>query len=115
MVSLALSSLIVVQALNSVAFSRRMFTVTEPLFPNVTDFGNVTKRGNFTTEKFDVNTQCVPFEDPHCCVDFPVCQCRNGTFFNVNPKSLNGTNLFCTPPGNVTFGQAVSGIPGWCC
>ncbi|KAI1443521.1 hypothetical protein F5Y02DRAFT_420008 [Annulohypoxylon stygium] len=114
MVSITFSSLIVAQAFNNVALSRRMFTVPAPPFPNVTEFVNITRWGNFT-EKFDTNAQCIPFEDPHCCVDFPVCECRNGTFFNVNPTRLNGTDLFCAPPGNVTFGQGVSGIPGWCC
>ncbi|KAI1211660.1 uncharacterized protein F4807DRAFT_397849 [Annulohypoxylon truncatum] len=114
MVSFALLGLFVIQILNNVAFARRSFRVPAPPFPNITNFVNFTNLANFT-DKFDANVQCIPFEDPHCCVDFPVCECRNGTFFNVNPRRLNGTDLFCVPPGNVTFGQDTSSIPGWCC
>ncbi|KAI0885509.1 uncharacterized protein GGS22DRAFT_161095 [Annulohypoxylon maeteangense] len=77
MVSFTLLSLVVVQVFNDVAFARRFFRVPAPPFPNITNFVNITNFANFT-DKFDADTQCIPFEDPHCCVDFPVCECRNG-------------------------------------
>ncbi|KAI1389927.1 uncharacterized protein F4822DRAFT_218710 [Hypoxylon trugodes] len=55
--------------------------------------------------------QCAPFEDPHCCIVTPVCECTNGTFFSIN----GGTPSICGPPGSDNYGQDVSGIPGWCC
>ncbi|KAI0383240.1 hypothetical protein F5Y04DRAFT_278946 [Hypomontagnella monticulosa] len=64
---------------------------------------------------FPVTAQCVPFEDPHCCVTQPVCECLNGTFFSVNTIRVNGTSSLCGPPGNVTYGHDTSSIPGWCC
>ncbi|KAL7623237.1 hypothetical protein AAE478_006918 [Parahypoxylon ruwenzoriense] len=67
------------------------------------------------TAVFDVDAVCVPFEDPHCCVDRAVCECQNGTFYSLNPRHFNGTYQLCAPPGNVTYGEDTSSIPGWCC
>ncbi|KAI1104772.1 hypothetical protein F4804DRAFT_332033 [Jackrogersella minutella] len=112
MTSFVLLSLVAASALQSIAFARPSFRVPMPPFSNFTRFHNVTHN---VTDVFEGNVKCIPFEDPHCCVDVPVCECRNGTFFSTNPKQLNGTDLFCVPPGNVTFGQDTSSIPGWCC
>lgn len=84
-----------------------------------------------STTTFTAAAQCVPFEDPHCCVTRPVCECLNGiyclfllkayqltsvgTFFSINTIRVNGSSSLCGPPGNVTFGQDTSSIPGWCC
>ncbi|KAI0833114.1 hypothetical protein F5Y06DRAFT_182475 [Hypoxylon sp. FL0890] len=102
MVPSALLSLTAALAIVNVASARRFFRVPMPPYPNITNVLNA-------------NVDCYPFEDPHCCVDTVVCECFNGTFFSVNPKRLNGTDLFCVPPGNVTYGQDTSSIPGWCC
>ncbi|KAI1140545.1 hypothetical protein F5Y05DRAFT_411596 [Hypoxylon sp. FL0543] len=103
MVSLAVFCLTVaLAAIGNVTFARRSVRVSMPPFPNLTHVLNA-------------NAECYPFEDPHCCVDRVVCECFNGTFFSVNPSSLNGTNVLCLPPGNITYGQDTSSIPGWCC
>ncbi|OTA70394.1 hypothetical protein K449DRAFT_427921 [Hypoxylon sp. EC38] len=102
MVSFVLLGLTAASAIGNVAFARRSLRVPMPPFPNITDMLNA-------------NAECVPFEDPHCCVDAIVCECVNGTFFSMNPNKLNGTGEFCVPPGNVTYGQDTSSIPGWCC
>ncbi|KAI0179247.1 hypothetical protein GGR52DRAFT_570138 [Hypoxylon sp. FL1284] len=67
------------------------------------------------THTFSIDATCFPFEDPDCCVDMPVCQCANGTFYSTNPQYANGTSSLCGPPGNVTLGGDTSSIPGFCC
>ncbi|KAI2625733.1 hypothetical protein GGR54DRAFT_637514 [Hypoxylon sp. NC1633] len=74
-----------------------------------------TLRLNNITITFNANAECIPFADPHCCIDHVVCECRNGTFFSVNPRLNNGTQSLCVPPGNVTYGEDTDSIPGWCC
>ncbi|KAI1159250.1 hypothetical protein F5B18DRAFT_36448 [Nemania serpens] len=79
---------------------------------------------------------CFPFQDPHCCIDYAVCECANGwcrpylprvsprlvnaaaylfsgTFFAAN-KQYGATSL-CNPPGSFAYGNDVSSLPGWCC
>ncbi|KAI2469473.1 hypothetical protein F4781DRAFT_394249 [Annulohypoxylon bovei var. microspora] len=77
MVSFAFLTLVAVQALNNIASARRSFRVPAPPFPNITNFANITDFAN-VTHLFDAGVQCIPFEDPHCCVELPVCECRNG-------------------------------------
>ncbi|KAI1081343.1 hypothetical protein F5B20DRAFT_579211 [Whalleya microplaca] len=60
------------------------------------------------------STPCVPFEDPHCCVDRVVCMCENGTFFMENNRT-NQSRQLCAPPSSVQIGEDTSNIPGWCC
>ncbi|KAI1773229.1 hypothetical protein F4818DRAFT_443583 [Hypoxylon cercidicola] len=52
---------------------------------------------------------CFPFEDPHCCVNYAVCQCANGWFYQYN-EAQGG----CDPPWGI-LGTDVSDIPGFCC
>ncbi|KAI1380717.1 hypothetical protein F4677DRAFT_195547 [Hypoxylon crocopeplum] len=101
MASFVFLSLLTASALNA-AFARPSFKYSTRPFPNI-------------TATFNINAECIPFEDPHCCVDAPVCECRNGTFFSMNPRRINGTYSLCGPPGNVTLGEDTSNIPGWCC
>ncbi|KAI2606496.1 uncharacterized protein GGS25DRAFT_501534 [Hypoxylon fragiforme] len=105
MASFAFLSLLVVSSFDATS-ARRYFR------PSLSTFRHI----NFT---FNVNAECVPFEDPHCCIDRPVCECRNGglpgTFFSMNPIRINGTSSICGPPGNETLGDDATGIPGWCC
>ncbi|KAI6082570.1 hypothetical protein F4821DRAFT_281568 [Hypoxylon rubiginosum] len=67
------------------------------------------------TRSFNIDATCFPFEDPHCCVDRPVCECNNGTFYSANLQQANQTGSLCGPPGNITYGYDTSSIPGFCC
>ncbi|KAI4861952.1 hypothetical protein F4820DRAFT_41892 [Hypoxylon rubiginosum] len=55
------------------------------------------------------NSGCYPFEDPDCCVNYAVCQCANGWFYQYN-QAENG----CNPPWGI-LGTSVHAIPGFCC
>ncbi|KAI8960992.1 hypothetical protein F5Y11DRAFT_328070 [Daldinia sp. FL1419] len=86
-----------------VAFARPPTGLPKSLFPNI-------------TAALDAGVDCFPFEDPHCCVDQAVCQCTNGTFFGVNVIGSNdSSSALCLPPSNVTYGQDMGNIPGYCC
>ncbi|KAI1412126.1 hypothetical protein F5Y13DRAFT_200116 [Hypoxylon sp. FL1857] len=52
---------------------------------------------------------CYPFEDPHCCIDYAVCECANGWFYQFN-QDTNG----CNPPWGI-IGTDISALPGFCC
>lgn len=68
MVSFAFQSLFAASAV-CVAFAQPSFRGKMRPFPNITNI----------THAFNANAVCIPFEDPHCCVDLPVCECVNGT------------------------------------
>ncbi|RKU43911.1 hypothetical protein DL546_007048 [Coniochaeta pulveracea] len=53
---------------------------------------------------------CYPFEDPDCGINYAVCQCANGWFYQFNPNSQGG----CQPPWGI-LSKGVSGLPGWRC
>ncbi|KAI0184247.1 hypothetical protein EV127DRAFT_486331 [Xylaria flabelliformis] len=53
---------------------------------------------------------CYPFEDPGCCINYAVCQCANGWFYQYN-QAQNG----CDPPWGILSQNGVSGLPGACC
>ncbi|KAI1778168.1 hypothetical protein F4818DRAFT_438340 [Hypoxylon cercidicola] len=57
------------------------------------------------TRSLNIAATCFPFEDPHCCVNRPVCECANGTFYSANPQRVNETTSLCGPPGNITYGE----------
>ncbi|KAI5861241.1 hypothetical protein GGS23DRAFT_598766 [Durotheca rogersii] len=57
---------------------------------------------------------CIPFEDPRCCVDQPVCQCDDGTFYDANPNPA-GLQRLCAPPIGEGYGDVPESLPGWCC
>ncbi|KAI4862062.1 hypothetical protein F4820DRAFT_451373 [Hypoxylon rubiginosum] len=101
MVSFIFVSLLAFSALNA-ALARPSFGA--PMAPYIN-----------MTRAFSIDATCFPFEDPHCCVDRPVCECVNGTFYSANPQQVNGTHSLCGPPGNVTYGEDTGSIPGFCC
>ncbi|KAI1333014.1 hypothetical protein F5Y16DRAFT_1285 [Xylariaceae sp. FL0255] len=53
---------------------------------------------------------CYPFEDPDCCIDYAVCQCANGWFYEYN-EAEGG----CNPPWGVLSENGEGGLPGFCC
>ncbi|KAI0108383.1 hypothetical protein F4814DRAFT_451666 [Daldinia grandis] len=101
MVSFTLLSIVTASAFD-VALARPPVKFPRSPFPNI-------------TAAFAAGIECFPFEDPHCCVDRAVCQCINGTFFGVNVIQTNASSSLCLPPGNVTYGQDMGNIPGFCC
>ncbi|OTB00315.1 hypothetical protein M426DRAFT_15558 [Hypoxylon sp. CI-4A] len=53
---------------------------------------------------------CYAFEDPGCCINYAVCQCANGWFYQYN-QDQNG----CDPPWGFLTSKGVGDLPGNCC
>ncbi|KAI0024326.1 hypothetical protein F4780DRAFT_776138 [Xylariomycetidae sp. FL0641] len=79
------------------------FKAAMALYPNCTN----------STEPHEPSPSCFPFADPYCCINHPVCQCNNGTFFGTN-EGHDGGDL-CDPPGSLRYGDDSSALPGFCC
>ncbi|KAI1847025.1 hypothetical protein JX265_006779 [Neoarthrinium moseri] len=54
---------------------------------------------------------CYIYEDPDCCINYGVCECQDGHFYQVN-QANGGYN--CQPPWGY-LASSVSGLPGACC
>ncbi|AEO70913.1 uncharacterized protein THITE_156520 [Thermothielavioides terrestris NRRL 8126] len=52
-------------------------------------------------------------EDPDCGINYPVCQCANGWFYQFNQDNANNGN-YCNPPWGI-LAKSVSGLPGYSC
>ncbi|KAI0428696.1 hypothetical protein F5Y09DRAFT_343408 [Xylaria sp. FL1042] len=53
---------------------------------------------------------CFPFQDPHYCITYAVCDCQNGWFYQWN-EDVNG----CDPPWGVLSTTGEPDLPGFCC
>ncbi|KAE8549010.1 hypothetical protein TMatcc_011259 [Talaromyces marneffei ATCC 18224] len=49
-----------------------------------------------SVEERQVASGCYPFEDPDCGIDYAVCQCANGWFYEFDIDASNGN--YCNPP-----------------
>ncbi|SPQ25091.1 a2cb185b-0f6d-41f2-87c2-abdb57f95f0c [Thermothielavioides terrestris] len=47
-----------------------------------------------------VASGCYAFEDPDCGINYPVCQCANGWFYQFNQDNANNGN-YCNPPWGI--------------
>ncbi|KAL6904063.1 hypothetical protein GGI43DRAFT_399550 [Trichoderma evansii] len=60
-----------------------------------------------------VASGCYAFEDPDCGIDYAVCQCANGWFYEFNEANANNGN-YCNPPWGF-LSTTESGLSGYSC
>ncbi|KAK0761410.1 hypothetical protein N5P37_006360 [Trichoderma harzianum] len=60
-----------------------------------------------------VASGCYAFEDPGCGINYAVCQCANGWFYQFNQDNANNGN-YCNPPWGI-LATSESGLPGYSC
>ncbi|PKK47697.1 hypothetical protein CI102_6704 [Trichoderma harzianum] len=56
---------------------------------------------------------CFSIEDPGCGINYAVCQCANGWFYQFNQDNANNGN-YCNPPWGI-LATSESGLPGYSC
>ncbi|THX82430.1 hypothetical protein D6D05_03836 [Aureobasidium pullulans] len=52
---------------------------------------------------------CYPFQAPNCCINYAVCQCKDGKAYQFN-QDQGG----CQPPWGF-LANSVTQLPGYCC